>query len=184
MFLSVVAALIVSVDAFFIGISLGLKKSCKFLYVVAISFILLALCVAGYFIAGQVYEAIPIDPDYIVGISFISLGTFGIVYYFATAHGSKGHAKRENNKPAHKTIAAIGAIMSLEAMVITMGLSLIFMPQSTIVIPLAVALAHFCYAAISFRLVRIKRVQRLPVMWAHILSGAGLIVYGVMALVL
>ena len=73
--------------------------------------------------------------------------------------------------------------MSLEAMLITMGITLIFMPDSTLLIPLTVAAAHFAYSALSFLLARTKYVQRISPLLSHIISGLALIAYGVMALV-
>ena len=178
MFMSVLAGLIVSVDAFFIGISLGLQEKCKFSYLVLINIFLLGLCLLGYFIAGQVYELIPIDPDLIVGLAFISMGLFYIANYFI-----KGRSKKqEQEKEGKGTIFAVGFVMSLEAMLITMGITFVFMPEGTLLIPITVALAHFVYSSISFFLARTKQVKKMPVALSHVLSGLGLIIYGLMAL--
>ena len=173
MLMSVVSGLIVSVDAFFIGVSLGLQKQCKFLHLVIISAFLFGLCMLGFFAAGQVYERIPFDPDFIVGFAFIALGLWCVLHCFLP----------EREKAASlQSIALVGLVMSGEAMLITMGLAFIFQPHATLLIPVTVALAHFAYSALSFYLARIRPVRRMPVAISHAVSGAALIIYGLMAL--
>jgi len=173
MLLSVLSALIVSIDAFFIGLSLGLQEKCKFIYLAVINGFLFALCLLGYFTATFVYEQIPFDPDIIVGIAFISLGLWCILSYFIF---HQGNASR-------KSIVIVGLVMSLEAMLITMGITLIFMPYSTLLIPLTVAAAHFGYSAITFCLARTRHAKRFSPLISHTISGLALIAYGVIALV-
>ncbi|MCL2372498.1 MAG: hypothetical protein FWC78_03750 [Defluviitaleaceae bacterium] len=175
MLLSLLSGLVVSVDAFFIGLSLGLQKKCRFMYLAVINLSLLGLCFAGFLLAGLVYELIPIDPDLVVGFAFIGLGLWFILHYFITC-------KRQAAALSIKSIAMVGLVMSGEAMLITMGLSLIFMPYSTWLIPVVVAAAHFGYSAISFHLARSKTMQRIPPAASHIISGAALIIYGLMAI--
>ena len=180
MLLSVIAGLVVSADAFFIGASLGLQRKCKFSYLVLINVFLFGLCLLGYMVAGQIYEWIPVDPDYIVGFAFIGLGLFYIVNYFTNIRGEKESDKKEGKG----TFAMIGLVMSLEAMIITMGITFVFMSEATLLIPITVALAHFAYSAATFFLARTKQVKRIPVALSHVLSGLGLIVYGLLALFL
>jgi len=170
MLMPVLSGLIVSMDAFFIGLSLGLQKKCKFIYLAMINAFLFVLCILGFFIAGQVYELIPFDPDLIVGFAFIALGLWCILHYFIVENVS------------HKSIVLVGLVMSGEAMLITMGITFIFLPNSTILIPITVALAHFVYSALSFYLARTKQVKRIPVAVSHVISGFALIIYGLLAL--
>jgi len=178
MFMSILAGLIVSIDALFIGASLGLQKSCKFSYLVLINVFLFGLCFLGYFVAEQVYELIPIDPDYIVGFAFIGLGLFYILHYFI----KERHREVALKKEGKGTLIMIGLVMSLEAMIITMGITLVFIPNATFLIPLTVALAHFAYSVITFLLVRTEKVRKIPAGLSHVLSGLGLIIYGLLAL--
>ena len=173
MLMSVVSGLVVSVDAFFIGVSLGLQKQCKFLHLAMINAFLFGLCMLGFFVAGHVYEHIPFDPDYIVGFAFIALGLWCAFHCFLP--------KREK-AASLKSIALVGLVMSSEAMLITMGIAFIFQPQATLLIPVTVALAHFAYSALSFYLARTRHVRRMPVAVSHTVSGAALIIYGLMAL--
>ena len=184
MFMPVLSGLIVSVDAFFIGLSLGLQKKCKFLYLAIINTFLLGLCILGFMIAGQIYEIIPFDPDLIVGFAFIFLGLWTIAQYFICMYlcKRKGHAGEEG--ASTKTFVIVGLVMSIEAMLITMGITFIFLPSSTFIIPLTVAIAHFGYSAISFFLARTKHVRRIPAVVSHVISGCALIIYGLMALVM
>jgi len=173
MLLSVISAMVVSIDAFFIGLSLGLQDKCKFIYLVIINAFLFALCILGYFTATFVYERIPFDPDIIVGVAFISLGLWCIVSYLIY----NGHTA------SRKSMAVVGLVMSLEAMLITMGITLIFMPYSTFLVPLTVAAAHFGYSAISFFLARTRQAKRISPLVSHVVSGLALMAYGIIALV-
>ena len=182
MFMPILSGLIVSVDAFFIGLSLGLQKRCRFLYLVIINAFLLGLCILGFLLAGRLYEFIEIDTDLIVGFSFIALGSWCILHYFISKHIKGRRGSRGEEKTSRKTIILVGLVMSGEAMLITMGLTFIFLPSSTILIPLTVALAHFGYSALSFHLARTKHVKRVPAALSHVISGLALIIYGLMAL--
>jgi len=179
--MSVLSSLVVSVDALFIGFSLGLQEKCKPWYIHIIHIFMLGLCLIGFFIAGRIYYLIPIDPDYIVGFAFISLGAWTILHHFLS---KRVKSRRKNNKKTDvslKTIIIVGLVMSIEAMLITMGITLIFLPYSTFIIPVAVAAAHFVYSTATFHLARTKRVKQIPVALAHIISGSALIIYGLMA---
>jgi len=173
---------IVSVRAFIIGLSLGLQKKCKFLYLAVINTFLFGLCIFGFLIAGQIYELIPFEPDYIVGFAFITLGLWTILHFFVSEHIKKRKGTTAEVNVSFKTIALVGLIMSFEAMLITMGITFVFLPNSTFIIPITVALAHFGYSALSFRLARTKQVKRIPVVVSHVISGLALITYGIMAL--
>ena len=183
MFLPIISALIVSIDAFFIGLSLGFQKKCKFLYLAIINAVLFGLCIVGFFIAERIYERIPFEPDYVVGFAFIALGIWTILQYFIFSRRKK-LAGDATESASLKTIVIVGAVMSVEAMLITMGLVFIFLPGSFFIIPVAVAIAHFGYSALSFYLGRSKYAARISVKVSHIISGAALIVYGLMALFL
>jgi len=172
--MAIISGLVISVDAFFIGLSLGMQKKCKFLYLALINVFLFGLCVIGYLMAGQVYEHIPFDPDIIVGIAFISLGLWTIAQYFMSRN------KKESE--GLTSIVLVGLVMSVEAMLVTMGITLIFLPHSNFAIPITVALAHFVYSAFSFYLARTERVKKVSTTLSHIISGSALIIYGLMAL--
>lgn len=182
MFLPILSGLVVSLDAFFIGLSLGLQKKCKFLYLAVINAFLLGLCILGFLIAGQVYESIPIDPDIVVGVAFISLGLWTILHFFVFDYIKRRKGTTEEVNISTKTIVLVGVVMSGEAMLITMGIALIFIHYSTFAIPITVALAHFGYSALSFHLARTKYIKRIRPAFSHTISGVALIIYGVLAL--
>jgi len=171
--MQVISGLIVSIDAFFIGLSLGLQKGCRFAYLIAINIALLGLCLIGFFAAGRIYEYIPFETDLIVGICFIVLGLCYIL---------QSKRPRVSEGESRKTIILVGLVMSIEAMLITMGITFVFLPYSTLAIPITVALAHFCYSSLSFWLARSKHVKRIPTSVCHFISGGALIIYGLMAL--
>jgi len=182
MFLPILSGLIVSVDAFFIGLSLGLQERCKFLYLAIMNTFLFGLCILGFFIAERIYEIIPFDPDYIVGFAFIALGLWTILYFLVSKYMKRRRGAAAERNISLKTFILVGLVMSGEAMLITMGITFIFLPYSTFLIPITVALAHFGYSALSFHLARTKHVKRVPTALSHVLSGLALITYGLMAL--
>ena len=182
MFMPFLSGLIVSVDAFFIGLSLGMQKRCKFLYLAVINTFLLGLCIIGFLVAGQIYESIPFDPDLIVGFAFISLGLWTIMHFLITQHIKKRKGTDEEVNVSIKTFVLVGLVMSLEAMLITMGITIIFLPDSNLIIPVTVALAHFGYSALSFYMARSKQIKRIPLVLSNVISGLALITYGMMAL--
>lgn len=182
MLMPVASGLIVSVDAFFIGLSLGLQKRPKFLHLAIINGFLFCLCILGFLVAERVYAFIPIEPDYIVGFSFIALGLWCILHYFISRQIKRRRGEAGEATLSLKTIAIVGLVMSVEAMLITAGITLVFLPDSTLAIPIAVALAHFGYSALSFRLARTNCVKRIPTALSHLVSGLALITYGLMAL--
>jgi len=182
MFLPVLSGLIVSVDAFFIGLSLGLQKRCKFIHLTLINAFLAGLCVLGFLVAGRLYEYIWFDTDLVVGFSFIGLGLWYILHYFVSEHLKRRRGSTGEGKTSLRTIALVGLVMSVEAMLITMGITFIFLPSSTFLIPVTVALAHFGYSALSFHLAHTKNVRRIPAVLSHLISGLALIIYGLMAI--
>ena len=182
MFLPILSGLVVSVDAFFIGLSLGLQKRCKFLYLVIINAFLLGLCVFGFLIAERIYETIAFDTDMIVGFAFIALGLWCMLHYFVSERIRRRKGRLGEESASLKTFILVGLVMSGEAMVITMGITFIFLPNSTFLIPVTVALAHFGYSALSFCLARSKYGRRIPLGLSHVISGLALITYGLMAL--
>ena len=184
MFMSVLSGLVVSVDAFFIGLSLGLQKKCKFVYLAVINGFLFGLCVLGFLLAGRIYELITFDADLIVGFSFIGLGLWCILQYFMCEYLKRRRGNTGQEGVSCKAIVIVGLVMSAEAMLITMGITFIFLPGSTFLIPITVALAHFGYSALSFCLARTKYVMQCPVIISHAVSGLALIVYGLMAIFL
>ena len=178
----ILSGLIVSVDAFFIGLSLGLQKRCKFLYLAVINAFLLGLCILGFLLAEHIYELIPFEPDYVVGFAFISLGLWTILHYFIMEHVKRRNNGTKKDAASFRAIVLVGLVMSVEAMLITMGITLIFLPSSTFIIPVTVALAHFGYSSLSFALARTNYVKRIPLVLSHVISGLALIIYGLMAL--
>jgi len=182
MIASIISGLVVSIDAFFIGLSLGMQKNCKFIYLVIINIFLFGLCVLGFLIAGQIYESIPFEPDYVVGAAFLALGFWTILHYFLSEYFKRGKGLINKTTASPKTIIFVGIVMSAEAMLITMGITFIFQSDSTLLIPIIVSFAHFGYSSLSFFLARTKHIKRIPIALSHLISGLALILYGLMAI--
>ena len=142
----------------------------------------MGMCILGFFVASHIYAAIPIDPDIVVGFAFIGLGMWTILQYFVCRHDKKGKKSDHSSGTSLKTFVLVGVVMSFEAMLITMGITMIFLPSSTLAIPLMVGLAHFGYSVLSFCIARSKYAKRIPVVLNHVISGIALIAYGVIAL--
>jgi len=161
---------LVSLDAFFVGLSLGLQKKCKFMQLVYINTFLLFLCMLGFFLA-DLFSKVG-DFSFAVGIGFTAIGLWTIL-----KPTQKNLVKQKNN-----AWLPVGLFMSIEAMFITTGLVFIF--GSFIVAPIVIAFAHFGYSALAFFLSRTAYVQKMPHAISHIVSGLCLIAYGILALVL
>jgi len=182
MFIPVLSGLIVSLDAFFIGLSLGLQKRCRFLYLIIINIFLISLCFIGYLVAEPIDELFKFDSDIIVGISFITLGLWWIFQCFISEYYKRNKTKPSKPKTFLKTIILVGLVMSIEAMFITIGITIIFIENTSILIPITIGLAHFGYSTISFYLARMKYLKNMPCVITNVISGCALIVYGLLAL--
>jgi len=197
MLAAIFAGLLVSIDALFIGVSFGTNKKCKFWHVLIINAALFGLCILGYFLGILIGERIELELDLLIGILFITLGAWVIVSYFIFEHRKRKKAKEkenllaeENSLPQEQEIAKEGSLksiwltgifMSVEAMFITIGLTLT-LDLTTILIPITVAVAHFVYSTVTF--FGAKYLRRFPTMAGSIISGSALIIYGIMAIVI
>jgi len=219
MWFVILSGLIVSIDALFIGVSFGSQKKCRFLHLTIINVVLIALCFLGYGLGVLIGDRVQIELDIFIGVSFILLGAFTILYYFiferlkskrllskensdiilenddnileanavnntdnaSTDIVAKLDVKLPNSLVPSKNTIVTGVLMSLEAMFITVGLTLM-LDYTTILIPLTVGLAHFAYSAFTFFFA--KHLRRLPPAVGPIVSGAALITYGILAFVL
>lgn len=196
MWIAIISGLIVSIDALFIGVSFGSQKRCRYWHLLVINAVLIGLCFLGYGLGIWIGDRVDIELDIVIGILFILLGSWTIIYYFAferrRAKKTEKQADDEiindvvfefQKKPCNKNIPSkntiiTGVLMSVEAMFITIGLTLI-LDTTTFLIPLTVGLAHFVYCTATFFLA--KYLRRLPPMVGPIVAGASLIVYGIMA---
>ncbi|MCL2570193.1 MAG: manganese efflux pump [Firmicutes bacterium] len=175
MWIVIAACLLVSIDALFIGISFGAEKKCKFWHIVFINIGLFVLCLLGYFLGVLIGDVIDIELDILIGVLFITLGLWVIGYYLLFTRRAKGRGSESKN------IALTGIFMSIEAMFITIGLTLA-LDITTIIIPVVVAGAHFVYCTVTFLLA--KYLRRTPQLVGVIISGVALIVYGIMAILI
>ena len=175
----ILSSLIVSLDAFFIGLSLGLQKSCRFIYLCLMNLFLFILCFLGFFASEKIYNIIPIEPDLIVGLSFITIGIWYILHYLIFTHKKKANDHFNFSK---KSFILVALVMSFEAMLITIGITVLFIEQATLLIPLTVALAHFGYSSFSFFFARRNYIRKIPELLTNIISGLSLITYGLLAL--
>jgi len=199
MWIAILSGLLVSVDALFIGVSLGSQKKCKYWHVLVINAFLIGLCLLGYLLGIWIGERVDIELDIVIGITFILLGIWTIVSYFimeqrrakkraicmqkAVQSGAEVMAAcctitDKKQKFLSKETLLTGIFMSIEAMFITIGLTLV-LEVSTVFIPLTVGLAHFAYATATFFLA--KHLRRLPPIVGPIVAGLSLVAYGILA---
>jgi len=194
MLVAILAGLLVSIDALFIGVSFGSQKRCKFWHLLIINAVLIGLCFLGYGLGIWIGDRVDIELDIVIGILFILLGAWTISSYFIFERRKARKLKEAENselegesepkkerKGISKNIVLAGLFMSIEAMFITIALTLT-LDVTTIFIPLTVGLAHFIYSAVTFFFA--KYLRRLPPIVGHIVAGSTLIIYGILALVL
>ena len=175
MWLAVFSGLLVSVDALFIGVSFGTQKKCRFWHILVINTVLLGLCFLGYIFGRLIGGALNFELDIVIGVLFISLGLWVIIGYYLQKR------KKDKEEKQGKNIILTGAFMSIEAMFITVGLTLV-LDVTTILIPVTVGLAHLVYCVTTFFLA--KYLRKLPAIITHLISGVALICYGTMAILL
>jgi len=198
MWIAVLSGLLVSIDALFIGVSFGSQKRCRFWHLLIINAVLIGLCFVGYALGIWIGEAIDIELDIVIGILFILLGTWTIVQYFIfekkkaklcaesslDSNAEKLDFCSSYNKVSNikklptKNIILTGVFMSIEAMFITIGLTLV-LDYTTILIPITVGLAHLIYCISTFFFA--KYLRRLPSAVGPIVAGIALIIYGILA---
>jgi len=178
--IGILMAMIVSIDALFIGVSFGANKKCRFIHIILINTFLFFLCIGGYFLALLLGELIDFEINFIIGTLFILLGLWIIISQFI--QNKKTKPKDNNPKETNQSSSNIwitGFFMSVEALFITIGLTLTLNIYS-IVIPLTIALAHFTYSLFTFILS--KHLRNINPIIAHIISGSALVIYGIMSL--
>jgi len=190
MWFAVLSGLIVSVDALFIGVSLGTQKKCRLWHLVVINILLTALCFAGYGLGILIGNYLDIELDAVIGTLFILLGLWLMLYYFVIERKKAAAlppptttdttpSKQPTTPP--RNVIITGVLMGIEAMLITIGLTLV-LPHRTALIPVTVAVAHLVYSIVTYSLSR--HLRRLPPALGHIISAVALIAYGIMALII
>jgi len=98
---------------------------------------------------------------------------------FHTIQNKKGKKQVKTDTKLSKNVILTGIFMSIEAMIITIGLTLM-LDTRTIFIPITIAIAHFIYCTTTFFFS--KYLRKLPHSVGHTLSGLALVIYGIMAL--
>ena len=192
MLVAILAGLLVSIDALFIGVSFGSQKKCKLWHLLIINTVLIGLCFLGYGLGLWIGDRIDVELDIVIGILFILLGAWTITSYYIFEKKKKHQLEDPKNdelksnsdkkeKGISKNIVLAGLFMSIEAMFITIALTLT-LDVSTIFIPLTVGFAHLFYSAFTFFFA--KYFRRLPPVVGHIVAGSALIIYGVLALII
>jgi len=111
----VITALLVSLDALFVGMSLKLQKGFKLTYLFIIASIILVTSVTAYFVAGVLSEHISFDTSILVGAAFSILGIRSLF-----------DKDEDKMVMASGTIAILGLIMSIDGVVATTVLTIEF----------------------------------------------------------
>jgi len=186
MWIIILSGLIVSLDALFIGVALGAQKKCKFWHVLAVNALITALTFVGFGLGIWLGSVIYIDIDIIIGILFILLGLSIIIYHFGFERRKNSTELLPENLSAKgrmpaKNIIVTGVLAAVEAMFITIGMTLVLDSRS-LMIPTAVAAFHLIYSLITFAFA--KQLRKLPAIVGPIVAGLALIAYGIVALVL
>ena len=109
----VITALLVSLDALFVGMSLKLQKGFKLIYLFIIASIILVTSVISYFVAGAITEYISFETSVLVGAAFLILGIRSLF-----------DKDEDKMVMAAGTIAVLGLIMSIDGVVATTALTI------------------------------------------------------------
>ena len=161
-----VTTLLVSTDAFFIGISLGATRGYRFRYLFLISAILFLFSAFSFCIATAAKGFIDLDFSVMVGVTFIVLGLTNLASKDDTSCGI-----------AIKKIVLLGLVMSIDVVVATTSLTLKY---SAIFIPCVLAASHFLFLMCGSVL---TKYIHMPQKVRSIISAVCLITVGVLNLV-
>jgi putative Mn2+ efflux pump MntP len=130
MYISIIAtAILVSLEALFVGISLKLQKGFKLVFAFMISGFLLAMSIIAFFASRVLIRFIGFEISWLVGGAFILLG---IMTLFA-----KGEKQANLNIG---TIIMASLIMSIDCVAATIALTISH--GEKLVIPLMISLGH------------------------------------------
>jgi putative Mn2+ efflux pump MntP len=161
----IVTALLLAVDAFFIGVSLGLERGFRRKHLVLINAIIFAMCVVVFFVAVRLREYIRFDTSILVGCVFIVLGLIGVL--------SRGDGKRDGM--GLRRVLVLGLVMSVDAMVGTVALATTQAP--TFWIPVIIGATHLVYTMVGSSLA--GRI-RIPARASGKIAGACLMLVGLL----
>jgi len=143
----IVTTMIVSIDAFFVGMALKLQNNFKPRVVLLISSVIATICFSAYFVAGKLAEYINFNTSWIVGVAFLLLG---IRHLFSK--------EKEKGNISLRTIIALGVLMSVDAVVATTVLTLEHGPS--ILTPVLASLGHLMFLLIGGSIARFIKTRK------------------------
>ena len=109
----IITAILVSLDALFVGMSLKLQKGFRLAYLFVIASIILITSLAAYFVAGAIAEHVTFETSVFVGAAFLILGIRSLF-----------DKDEDQMAMATGTIAVLGLIMSIDGVVATTALTI------------------------------------------------------------
>jgi putative Mn2+ efflux pump MntP len=154
---------LVSVDAFFIGLSLGVRRGFLYRHMLLLTFIIFAVSVFALAVAGKMLQYFDFASPYVIGGAFIALG---IKNLFTKSTAS------ENTVVLGK-IFALGFVMSLDCAVSTTVFTIEY--GVTLLIPIVITVCHL--ALLLFGGFVVKRLKGTPKL-QNLISAACLLLVG------
>ena len=125
-------AVLVSLDALFVGMSLKLQKDFRLSFIFVISGILLAMSLIAYLIAGALIDFVNFEASWLVGGAFLLLGAKSL---FAK--------DEEQMNLTMRTIIIFGLVMSIDCVVAIVALTID--QGEMLLIPFTVSFGHFVF---------------------------------------
>jgi len=159
----IVTAVLVSLDALFVGMSLKLQKGFKWRYLFIIAAIILALCTVAYFAAGGVRVHMNLHTGWIIGLAFVLLGVKNLF--------TRDEAKITLSVAA---IIVLGLVMSIDGVVATVVLSIDQM--HTFWTPVLMPVGHLAFLVAGCFAARFIKCSHK---WHNIISAACLFLVAV-----
>jgi len=161
-------SLLIAVDAFFIGMSLGLQQGFRRTHLFIINIIIFTACIAVFFLAACLKDYISFDPGIIIGSIFILMGLASMI------------PKRSGKKDSLsvKSLILLGLIMSIDATIGTVALTI--NQKQTFLIPVLIGTTHLIYTFAGSSLA--KRIK-IPQKISHILPGTCLVFVGILNII-
>lgn len=154
----------VSIDAIFVGMSLGAREGYKHKYPLIIATIILICSFVTFFIALAVKNTIHFNSNLIIGIAFVLLGIKNLF--------SRDEEKKDWSIGG---IVVLGFVMSIDAVIATFLLTI--EQQHSILIPISAAAGHLI---LLFAGSYLTKYIKMPHTWHNIISASCLFLVAIL----
>lgn len=157
---------IVSLDAFFSGIAIGIKNKFNFKQVLICSSVVILMCFSNYFLIKIMKDFINFNANFWGGILFILLGIKSLIDEFSKK-------EKQTTQVTNKTFAFLGFTLGLDG---SFAIFTLKEEMISILAPSLIVLSHATLFSLGwFTTHKLNKLQNLS-----FLSGTALIILGIL----